>query len=127
MQQVGLANAVRALKDFERIAFQIEPDRSVRRVVYNETYGPTKSGNAPDLGVKSRQFQANSIERLIDIARAPGAEVEIEPEYRIYRDTGIALTRRGQANTAAKEFIAFLQYSEGAAIFRKWGWIAGTP
>ena len=53
--------------------------------------------------------------------------VEIEPEYRIYRDTGIALTRRGQANTAAKEFIAFLQSSEGAAIFRKWGWIAGTP
>ena len=53
--------------------------------------------------------------------------VEVEPEHRIYRDTGVALTRRGQVNAAAKEFIAFLQSPEGAAIFRKWGWIAGTP
>ena len=61
MQQVGLANAVRALKDFERIAFQIEPDRSVRRVVYNETYGPTKSGNSPDLGLNPANFRRTSL------------------------------------------------------------------
>ena len=39
-----------------------------------------------------------------------------------------ASTRPGaQPNAAAKEFIAFLQSPEGAAIFRKWGWIAATP
>lgn len=48
--------------------------------------------------------------------------VEAEPEYRIYRDTGVGLTRRGQEKPAAKEFVAFLQSPEGAAIFRKWGW-----
>lgn len=50
--------------------------------------------------------------------------VEVEPEYRIYRDTGVGLTRRGQGNPAAKEFAAYLRSPEGAAIFRKWGWIA---
>lgn len=49
--------------------------------------------------------------------------VEVEPEYRIYRDTGIGLTVRGQEKSAAKAFVAFLQSPEGAAIFRKWGWV----
>nr|HAQ94611.1 ABC transporter substrate-binding protein [Afipia sp.] len=53
--------------------------------------------------------------------------VEVEPEYRIYRDTGVGLTRRGQGNPAAKEFVAYLRSPEGAAIFRKWGWIARSP
>lgn len=53
--------------------------------------------------------------------------VEVEPDLRIYREAGVGLTRRGQGNAAAKEFVAFLQSSEGAAIFRKWGWIAGSP
>lgn len=50
--------------------------------------------------------------------------VDVEPEYRIYRDTGIGLTRQGQDKAPAKAFIAFLQSPEGAAIFRKWGWIS---
>jgi accessory colonization factor AcfC len=49
--------------------------------------------------------------------------VEVEPEYRIYRDTGIGLTMRGQGKIAAKAFVTFLQSPEGAAIFRKWGWV----
>ena len=50
--------------------------------------------------------------------------VEVEPEYRIYRDTGIGLTVRGQEKSTAKAFVNFLQSPEGAAIFRKWGWVA---
>src|SRR5262249_50076051 len=34
--------------------------------------------------------------------------IAIEPELRIYRDTGIALTRRGQDKPSAKEFTRFL-------------------
>jgi accessory colonization factor AcfC len=49
--------------------------------------------------------------------------VEVEPEYRIYRDTGIALTVRGQDKGAAKAFVSFLHSPDGAAIFRKWGWV----
>lgn len=50
--------------------------------------------------------------------------VAIEPDYRVYRDTGVALTQRGDAKPAAKEFAAFLTSADGAKIFWKWGWIA---
>jgi accessory colonization factor AcfC len=49
--------------------------------------------------------------------------VAIEPELRIYRDAGIALTRRGQDKSSAREFVRFLASPAGAAIFQKRGWI----
>lgn len=51
--------------------------------------------------------------------------VDIEPEYAIYRDTGIAVTKRGAAKPAAAQFVQFLQSAEGAKIFAKWGWMTG--
>lgn len=48
--------------------------------------------------------------------------VAIEPRYAIYRDTGIALTRRSIADERARAFIDFLLSPDGAAIFRRWGW-----
>lgn len=51
--------------------------------------------------------------------------VPIEPEYRIYRDTAVALTRRGEQRPEAKAFAAYLASPEGAAIFARWGWLTG--
>ena len=53
-------------------------------------------------------------------------QVAVEQPYAIYRDTGIALTKRGEAKPEAKQFSAFLASPEGAAIFAKWGWLAPT-
>lgn len=50
--------------------------------------------------------------------------VTIEPEYAIYRDTGVVLTTKGKSKDAAGRFVEFLSSSEGARIFKKWGWIA---
>lgn len=50
--------------------------------------------------------------------------VKIEPEYAIYRDTGVVLTTRGKTQDAARRFVDFLSSPEGAKIFRKWGWLA---
>ena len=49
--------------------------------------------------------------------------VAIEPELRIYRDAGIALTRRGEGKVTASEFVKFLASPAGAAIFEQRGWI----
>ena len=49
--------------------------------------------------------------------------VEVEPHYRIYRDTGVALTRAGQANPDAKAFAAYLASPEAGRIFARWGWM----
>lgn len=50
--------------------------------------------------------------------------VKIEPEYAIYRDTGVVLTTQGKTKDAAQQFVDFLSSPEGAKIFRKWGWMA---
>lgn len=49
--------------------------------------------------------------------------IAVEPQYRIYRDSGVALTKAGKANPDAARFAAFLKSPQGAAIFKKWGWI----
>lgn len=52
--------------------------------------------------------------------------VPIESEYAIYRDTGIVATKKGETNPAAMEFIVFVKSADGAAIFQRWGWLAGS-
>ena len=49
--------------------------------------------------------------------------VAVEPELRISRDTGIALTKRGQARPDTRRFAAFLASTEGERIFSRWGWM----
>ncbi len=53
--------------------------------------------------------------------------VEIEPDLRIYRDTGVALTREGAQKASAREFVAFLKSPEGQRIFETYGWMATAP
>ena len=48
--------------------------------------------------------------------------VPLEPDYVIYRDTGVGLTVQGAAKPGAKQFVEFLRSPEGARIFKKWGW-----
>lgn len=51
--------------------------------------------------------------------------VAVEPQYRIYRDSGTALTKRGKAKPESARFLNFLRSPAGARIFAKWGWITG--
>jgi accessory colonization factor AcfC len=53
--------------------------------------------------------------------------IEIEPQYRIYRDAEAALTRRGLDRPEAKGFLTYLSSPQAAAIFAKWGWTAPPP
>lgn len=48
--------------------------------------------------------------------------VPLDASRRVYRDAGVALTRRGAGNVDAKAFVRFLSSAKGAAIFKKWGW-----
>lgn len=49
--------------------------------------------------------------------------ITVEPQFRIYRDTGVGLTVRGKAKADGKRFIDFLRSPTGAGIFAKWGWL----
>jgi accessory colonization factor AcfC len=50
--------------------------------------------------------------------------VTLGKDYTVYRTCGVALTKKGKASPIPARFTAFLQSKEGAAIFRKWGWMA---
>lgn len=47
--------------------------------------------------------------------------VTIEPEYVLYRDTAVAVTRRGSASPVSQQSVEFLKSDDGAAIFFRWG------
>lgn len=51
-------------------------------------------------------------------------QVPVEEPYRIYRDTGVVLTAKGNAVAEARDFVAYLKSEEGRRIFSKWGWDA---
>ena len=60
------------------------------------------------------------------VANAQLADVvPVERDYVIYRDTGIAITKRAENKLAAKAFASFLESPAGAKIFTKWGWENG--
>lgn len=48
--------------------------------------------------------------------------VEIEPEYTIWRDTGIVITSHGKDKAQAQDFVDFLQSEAGQKIFATQGW-----
>nr|WP_144290115.1 substrate-binding domain-containing protein [Ideonella sp. A 288] len=43
---------------------------------------------------------------------------------RIYRDTGVVLTRKGKTEPQAAAFVEYLKSAEGQKIFARWGWDA---
>lgn len=96
---------------------------SVRKVRANiASYAPN-SASARDTWTSRTDIDAWLIWNIWQVSNPRLADVvPIEPDYAIYRDTGVALTEHGAANPQAKQFIAFLQSTQGSAIFAKWGW-----
>ena len=84
---------------------------------------------APNTGAALRTWQDDEsfdawLVYGIWYAAHPGAGelMAVEPEHAVYRDTGVALTRRGAASTVARDFAAFLRSPESARIFASFGW-----
>ena len=96
---------------------------SVRKVRANiASYAPN-SASARGTWTARTDIDAWLIWNIWQVSNPRLADVvPIEPDYAIYRDTGVALTEHGAANPQAKQFIAFLQSTQGSAIFAKWGW-----
>ncbi|KQZ91815.1 ABC transporter substrate-binding protein [Rhizobium sp. Root564] len=81
------------------------------------------SAEAKKAWTEDKSFDAWIIWNIWQVANPTLADVvEVEPDYRIYRDTGIVLTERGGKNADAKAFSEFLQGPEAKAIFAKAGW-----
>ena len=96
---------------------------TVRALRKNIVHYARNSADAKQVWTDKKEIDAWLIWNIWQVANPDLADVvPIEPGYRIYRDTGIALTRLGASNPAAKQFVEFLQSREGAKIFARWGW-----
>lgn len=111
---------------WEDVAGRLGDIRSVQALRSNIGRFAATSADAKQAWTMDPTFDAWLIWNIWQVANPTIADqVQIEPEYRIYRDVGLAVTRRGKMRPAAAAFVAFLSSDEGARIFAKWGWI--TP
>ena len=86
------------------------------------------SADAKQRWTSDTSFDAWLIWNIWQVANPTLAEaVPVAEKWRIYRDAGVALTSKGSTRSIARDFVAFLGSPDGAAIFRKWGWIAAVP
>ena len=119
---VNGAGQTGAWEDLAGRTGEIEKVRALRR---NIVFQAASSAEAKQKWSDDKSIDAWIIWNIWQVANKDLADtVSVEPRYAIYRDSGIALTRRGAAKPQAKAFVDFLFSPDGAAIFRRWGWKA---
>ncbi|MGK2901222.1 MAG: substrate-binding domain-containing protein [Burkholderiaceae bacterium] len=83
------------------------------------------SGAAKEQWTQQKDIDAWLIWNIWQVANPDLAQVvELDEPFRIYRDAGVVLTRKGQAEPQAAAFVEFLKSPAGQKIFAKWGWDA---
>ena len=108
---------------WEDVAGRLGDIGSVRAFRANIARVAGNSAEARQAWTSDKSLDAWLIWTIWQVANPALAEqVAVEPEYRIYRDTGVALTHRGEQRPEAKSFADFLASPEGARIFGRWGW-----
>lgn len=109
---------------WEDVAGRLGDMASVRAFRSNIVKVAGNSAQAKQSWTEDPSIDAWLIWSIWQVANAKVADqVAVEPQYAIYRDTGIALTKRGEVRPDVKKFARFLASPEGAAIFEKWGWV----
>lgn len=83
----------------------------------------TNSGAAKQQWTEQKDIDAWLIWNIWQVANPELAQVvRMDEPFRIYRDTGVVLTRKGSGTPLAKQFTEFLLSPAGRKIFAKWGW-----
>ena len=83
------------------------------------------SGAAKEQWTQQKDIDAWLIWNIWQVANPDLAQlVELDEPFRIYRDAGVVLTRKGKTEPQAAAFVEFLKSSAGQKIFAKAGWDA---
>jgi len=112
---------------WEDVAGRLGSIESVRAFRANIATVAANSGQARQAWIADKSLDAWLIWTIWQKANPTLADqVSVEPQFAIYRDTGIALTKRGEDRPETREFAAFLGSPTASAIFAKWGWLPTT-
>ncbi len=83
------------------------------------------SGAAKEQWTQQKDIDAWLIWNIWQVANPDLAQlVPLDEPFRIYRDAGVVLTRKGKTEPQAAAFVEFLKSADGQKIFAKWGWDA---
>ena len=83
------------------------------------------SGAAKQQWTEQGDIDAWLIWNIWQVANPKLADVvEMDEPFRVYRDAGVVLTKKGLDLPQARAFVDFLKSPAGQAIFVKWGWKA---
>ena len=81
------------------------------------------SGAAKEQWTQQKDIDAWLIWNIWQVANPDLAQlVPLDEPFRIYRDAGVVLTRKGKTEPQAAAFVEFLKSADGQRIFAKWGW-----
>ena len=124
--KVLVANGAGQNGVWEDAAGRLGNIRTVRALRNNIVYHARNSAEAKDYRISHPDTDVCLIWNIWQVPNPKLADaVPIESKYVVYRDTAVALTRKGKARQAAIDFTSFLKSSEGQAIYKKRGWITG--
>lgn len=113
---------------WEDVAGRLGDIRTVEALRHNIVSYAGNSAIAKQTWISQPDIDVWLIWNIWQVANPSLADVvPIEPRYAIYRDAGIAVTKRGADNPASRQFEDFLKSPEGAAIFSRWVWMTGLP
>lgn len=108
---------------WEDVAGRLGDIKTVRRFRKNIVAFAKNSGDAKEKWTADATIDAWLIWNIWEIANDKIADaVPVEPQLRIWRDCGVALTTRAAGNANAAAFVTFLKSRQGRAIFERWGW-----
>jgi accessory colonization factor AcfC len=111
---------------WEDVAGRLGDIASVQAMRANIVKVAANSAQARQAWIEDKSLDAWLIWTIWQVANPNLADqVPIEPQYSIYRDVGVALTKTGEARPIGRQFTEFLASPDGASIFAKWGWL--TP
>ncbi len=83
------------------------------------------SGAAKEQWTRQTDIDAWLIWNIWQVANPDLAQVvEMDEPFRIYRDAGVVLTRKGKTEPQAAAFVEYLKSPAGQKIFARWGWDA---
>ena len=99
----------------------------IRALRKNIVVHAANTGAAKQMWTERADLDAWIVYNIWQVANPQLADiVPVSKEYVVYRSSGAALTKQGAQRPIAREFLEFLQSREGAAIFKKWGWMTGS-
>lgn len=110
---------------WEDVAGRTGDIRVVRAFRRNIAAVAANSGDAKEKWINDRTVDAWLIWNIWQVANPTLADVvPVAERWRIYRDAGIALTRKGAERRLARDFASYVRSPAGARIFARWGWVA---